>query len=96
MGNYAEALVHHRRTLELDPSNINILFNLGVPLEEGDVDMDEAIAVYERALELDAAGTSTSPPGQFRPVGKEKSWLKGIEIQRNEGGRCCNNLENNI
>ena len=94
MGNYAEALVHHRRTLELDPSNINILFNLGVTLEEGDVDMDEAIAVYERALELDAAGTSTSPPGQC--VGKEKSWLKGIEIQRNEGGRCCNNLENNI
>ena len=79
MGNYAEALVHHRRTLELDPSNINILFNLGVTLEEGDVDMDEAIAVYERALELDAAGTSTSPPGQFRPMIEEAlacAWAK--------------------
>jgi hypothetical protein len=41
--------------------------------------MDEAIAVYERALELDAAGTSTSPPGQFRPMIEEAlacAWAK--------------------
>ncbi len=40
-------------------------FNLGVTLEEGNVDIDEAIRVYERALELDAVGSATHPPGSL-------------------------------
>lgn len=78
MGNTTEALVHHRRAIELNPS-IMALFNMGVTLEENDVDMDEAIAVYGRALDLDAAGTPTSPPGQFRPMIEEalaEAWAK--------------------
>jgi hypothetical protein len=56
---------------------------MGVTLEENDVDMDEAIAVYERALELDAAGTSTSSPGQFCPMIEEalaEAWAKKNRI----------------
>lgn len=63
------------------------LFNMGVTLEENDVDMDEAIAVYERALELDATGTSTSQPGQFRPMIEEalaEAWAKKNQIQNTE------------
>ncbi len=55
MGNVAEALANHRRAVELDPSIITF-FNLGVTLEEGNVDINEAISVYERALRLDAFG----------------------------------------
>jgi tetratricopeptide (TPR) repeat protein len=82
MGNTTEALLHHRRSVELNPS-IMTLFNMGVTLEENDVDMDEAIAVYERALELDAAGCPTSPPGHFRPMIEEalaEAWEKKNRI----------------
>jgi hypothetical protein len=40
-----------------------VVFNLGVTLEEGNIDIDEAISVYERTLELDTAGSNVSPPG---------------------------------
>ncbi len=66
MGNVDAALAKHRRAVDLDPDNATVLFNLGVTLEEGDVDIDEAIDVYERALTLDTAGSSTSPPGCMR------------------------------
>ena len=52
---------------EVDPS-ITTLFNLGVTLEEGNVDFNEAISVYERALRLDAVGSNISPPGCHREM----------------------------
>ncbi len=91
MGNVAEALAKHRRAVDLDPDNATVLFNLGVTLEEGDVDIDEAISVYERALTLDTAGSSTSPPGCMRgPISaalaeaweKKRSQEKGSSCTR--------------
>ena len=67
MGNVVEALANHRRAVELDPS-IMTLFNLGVTLEEGNVDINEAISVHERALRLDAVGSDISPPGCHREM----------------------------
>ena len=67
MGNVVEALANHRRAVEVDPS-ITTLFNLGVTLEEGNVDINEAISVYERALRLDAVGSNISPPGCHREM----------------------------
>jgi hypothetical protein len=40
-----------------------VVFNLGVTLEEGNIDIDEAISVYERALSLDEIGSNMHPPG---------------------------------
>ena len=57
--------MHHRRAVELESKNVMTMFNLGVTLEEGYIDIHEAISVYERALRLDTAGSKTSPPGCF-------------------------------
>lgn len=65
MGNIEAALATHRRAVELDPESLTVVFNLGVTLEEGNVDIDEAISAYETALMLDATGSKTSPPGRL-------------------------------
>lgn len=66
LGDLPSAVAQHKRAVELAPSNCIIVFNCGVTLEEGDVDIDEAIRMYELAMELDAAGSPVSPPGFMR------------------------------
>jgi hypothetical protein len=66
MGKVAELVVHHRRAVELDLNNVMAVFNLGVTLEEGYIDIHKSINVYEQALRLDTAGSKTLPPGCFR------------------------------
>lgn len=84
MGNVEAALATHRRAVELDPENLTVVFNLGVTLEEGNVDIDEAITVYERALTLDATGSTTSPPGRLHgPI--SEALTEAREKKRSQG-----------
>ncbi len=89
MGNVAAALAKHRRAVDLDPDNSTVVFNLGVTLEEGNVDIDEAIRVYERALSLDAAGSSTSPPGCMQgPISAALAEARGKKRSQEKGSSC--------
>ena len=56
LDNFEEALRCHRRAVELRPEDPIILFNLAVTLEDGDIDVEEAIRLYTRALKLDTQG----------------------------------------
>ena len=64
-GNIVEAVKLHRRAAELDPDDLMALFSLGLTLEEGNIDIDEAISLFERALSLDEIGSNEYPPGAF-------------------------------
>jgi len=71
-GNVLDAVRCHRRAVALKPNDFTYTFNLAVTLEEGDVDLDEAITLYTRALSLDSFGMYRSAVEEALSIAEEK------------------------
>lgn len=69
MGKYESAVADFTTVLQLDPQNVNAVFNRGSSYDSMG-QYDKAVADYSRALDLDASIASSSlqnggPPSSF-------------------------------